>query len=60
MVTTTLVSGLIFAFITGWTMTLVLLATFPALAIAGTFYMWVIENKDKEEQRQYSKAGGRA
>lgn len=60
MVAATLIAGLIFAFITGWTMTLVLLATFPALAISGTFYVWVIENKDKREQKSYTKAGGRA
>lgn len=60
MVMANLVGGLIFGFITGWTLTLVLLATFPALAIAGTFYMWVIENKDKNEQKAYSRAGGRA
>lgn len=50
MVISTLIVGLILAFITGWTMTLVLLASFPALGIAGYFYMWVIENKDKNEQ----------
>lgn len=56
----TLIAGLVFGFVTGWTLTLVLLATFPALAIAGTFFMWVIESKDRNEQKAYSRAGGRA
>lgn len=43
----TLISGFIFAFVTGWLMTLVVLATIPALAIAGVFYMGVIGDKDK-------------
>jgi ATP-binding cassette subfamily B (MDR/TAP) protein 1 len=56
----TLIAGFVFAFITGWLMTLVVLATIPALGIAGYFYMKVIGDKDKNEQKSYSKAGGRA
>lgn len=59
MVMATLIAGLVFGFVTGWTLTLVLLATFPALAIAGTFFMWVIESKDRNEQKAYSRAGGK-
>ena len=43
----TLISGFIFAFITGWLMTLVILATLPALGIAGFLYMKAIGEKDK-------------
>ena len=43
----TLVAGFIFAFVTGWLMTLVMLATIPALGIAGYFYIRVIGEKDK-------------
>jgi ATP-binding cassette subfamily B (MDR/TAP) protein 1 len=43
----TLISGFVFAFISGWLMTLVLLASLPALAIAGGLYMKAIGNKDK-------------
>lgn len=56
----TLISGFIFAFVTGWLMTLVVLATIPALGIAGVFYMAVIGEKDKREEASYSRAGGRA
>jgi len=56
----TLISGFVFAFVTGWLMTLVLLASLPALAIAGVLYMKAIGDKDKEEQAAYSKAGGMA
>lgn len=56
----TLISGFVFAFVTGWLMTLVLLATMPALAIAGGLYMKAIGDKDKQEQAAYNKAGGLA
>lgn len=41
-------------------MTLVVLATIPALGISGYFYMKVIGEKDKKEQQSYAAAGGRA
>jgi ATP-binding cassette subfamily B (MDR/TAP) protein 1 len=56
----TLIAGFVFAFVTGWLMTLVVLATIPALGIAGYFYISVIGNKDKNEQKSYAKAGGKA
>jgi ATP-binding cassette subfamily B (MDR/TAP) protein 1 len=43
----TLVGGFVFAFVTGWLMTLVMLATIPALGIAGYFYIRVIGEKDR-------------
>lgn len=42
----TLVAGFVFAFVTGWLMTLVMLATIPALGLAGYFYIRVIGEKD--------------
>lgn len=56
----TLIAGFAFAFVTGWLMTLVVLATIPALGIAGYFYIKVIDEKDKKEQKSYAEAGGRA
>lgn len=56
----TLIAGFIFAFITGWLMTLVVLATIPALGIAGYFYIKIIGDKDKKQQKSYANAGGRA
>ena len=55
-----LVAGFVFAFVTGWLMTLVVLATLPALAISGYFYMKVISDKDKVQEKKYSSAGGKA
>lgn len=43
----TLIAGFVFAFVTGWLMTLVILATMPALAIAGIIFMKAIGDKDK-------------
>ena len=43
-----LIAGFVFAFVTGWLMSLVVLATLPALGIAGYFYMSIIGNKDKK------------
>ena len=55
-----MIAGFIFAFITGWLMTLVVLAAIPAMAIAGFLYISIIGDKDKKEEKLYSKAGGRA
>lgn len=38
----TLLSGFIIAFVTGWLMTLVVLTSIPAFGIAGYFYIKVI------------------
>jgi ABC-type multidrug transport system fused ATPase/permease subunit len=53
-----LIAGFTFAFVSGWLMTLVIMATLPALGIAGFFFMKTIGEKDKNEQAAYAKAGG--
>lgn len=40
----TLISGFIFAFVTGWLMTLVCLAVLPALAISGGIYVYILSH----------------
>jgi len=55
-----IIIGLIFGFVKGWLMSLVLLATLPALAMAGFLYIYVLENKYATEQEMYMKAGGKA
>lgn len=57
---TTLISGFIFAMITGWLMALVMLSTIPLLILAGYFYIKSITFKDKMEEKFYAEAGGRA
>jgi hypothetical protein len=37
-----MIAGFTFAFVSGWLMTLVILATLPALGIAGFFFMKTI------------------
>lgn len=41
-------------------MTFVVLATLPAMMIAGFFYMKVIGEKDKVTKQRYHKAGGKS
>ena len=41
------ISGFVFAFISGWLMTLVVLSVVPALGIAGVIYISAIMGKDK-------------
>ena len=60
MTVASILAGFIFAFIVGWLMTLVVLATLPALGIAGMFYMKVIGQKDKVSKKKYHTAGGKA
>lgn len=55
----TLISGFVFAFITGWLMTLVILSTLPALAIAGGIYMSLVSSSEEVLAKGYAKAGGR-
>ena len=45
----TLITGFVFAFISGWLMTLVILATIPVLGLAGFFYLSVITKKNKKQ-----------
>ena len=42
----TLVAGFVFAFITGWLMTLVVMACLPVMAIAGIIFVKSIGLKD--------------
>ena len=56
----TLISGFIFAFSTGWLMSLVMLATLPFFGLAGAFFLYTLEGKDKKEKEAYAKAGERA
>ena len=56
----TLISGFVFAFVTGWLMTLVILATLPALAIAGGIYVSILAGNQEIQEKSYAKAGGRA
>ena len=44
----TLISGFVFAFITGWLMTLVVLAALPVMAVAGFIYVTVIASMENE------------
>lgn len=60
MTISTMIAGFIFAFVTGWLMTLVMLATIPALLISGYFYMQAITEKGKTEEENYAAAGGRS
>lgn len=55
----TLISGFVFAFVTGWLMTLVILATLPALAISGGIYVSLVSSADEELKKGYAKAAGR-
>ena len=46
----TLISGFVFAFVTGWLMSLVIFATLPLFGIAGMMFVYALENKDKKEK----------
>ena len=52
------IGGFIFSFITGWLMTLVVIATLPVLLFAGYLFITAIINKNQE--KQYFLAGGKA
>ena len=56
----TLIAGFIIAFVKGWLMAIVVATSLPALAITGIFYVNVISNQDKQNQKNYAEAGGRA
>lgn len=55
-----LLAGFIIAFIKGWLMALVIICSLPAIGLGGYFYMYTITNQDKQLQKEYSNAGGRA
>ena len=52
------IGGFIFSFITGWLMTLVVIATLPVLLFGAYHFISAIINKNQE--KHYSLAGGRA
>lgn len=47
MTVSTFVIGFVIAFITGWLMALVLVATLPALGLSGYLYIRIVGEKDK-------------
>ena len=51
-------AGFIIAFIYGWLMTLVVLASLPIIAIGGMMYASAIESKDMNQEKDYAEAGG--
>ena len=53
-------AGFIIAFIKGWLMTLVMLASVPVLMLGGGLWMYVLSNKDQVLKKEYAAAGGRA
>ena len=53
-------AGLTIAFIKGWLMAVVLLATIPALIIGGIFYVGALTKSDEKQKQDYAEAGGRA
>jgi ATP-binding cassette, subfamily B (MDR/TAP), member 1 len=54
------IAGFVIAFIKGWLMTLVTLASLPAIGLGGYLYSTAIAKKDTELQKEYSEAGGMA
>lgn len=55
-----LIAGFVIAFIKGWKLALVILATLPVLGLAGIIYVGIIQNKDKKIAAAYATAGGKA
>lgn len=60
MTVTTFIAGFIYAFVSGWLMTLVIMAAIPTVAIAGYLHIKGIAGKDKLLQKAYAEAAGRA
>ena len=54
------IAGFAIAFSTGWLMTLVVLATLPALGFAGAIFMTAVQEKDSKSAKDYAKSGGKA
>jgi ATP-binding cassette subfamily B (MDR/TAP) protein 1 len=48
------IAGFTIAFIKGWLMTLVTLASLPAIGFGGYLYSTAIAKKDTELQKEYS------
>lgn len=54
------IAGFIIAFINGWLMTFVLLASLPLIGVSGYFFINSTQQKDKNLEKDYAKAGGKA
>lgn len=54
------IAGFTIAFIKGWLMTLVCIASLPAIGLGGYLYSTAIAKKDTELEKEYSAAGGKA
>jgi ATP-binding cassette, subfamily B (MDR/TAP), member 1 len=52
------IAGFVIAFVYGWLMTLVVLATLPVLAVGGMVYATASAKKDKDQEKDYAEAGG--
>ena len=55
-----LIAGFAIAFAKGWLMAVVTVSSLPAIGLGGYFYMTVISSQDKQNQKDYAEAGGRA
>ena len=54
------IAGFVIAFVKGWLMTLVSLATLPAIGLGGYLYSTAIAKKDTDLETEYGEAGGMA
>jgi ABC-type bacteriocin/lantibiotic exporter with double-glycine peptidase domain len=54
------ISSFAIAFYTGWLMTLVIFVCIPALGVSGAYHIKFLKQKDKELQKYYDEAGGKA
>ena len=52
------IAGFVIAFVYGWLMTLVVLASLPAIAIGGGIYANTTAQKDQDQEKDYAEAGG--
>lgn len=48
------IAGFAIAFSYGWLMTIVLLASIPAIGFTGYIFMWSISQKDQKSSKDYS------
>jgi len=48
------IAGFVIAFSKGWTMTLVCIASLPAIGLGGYLYSTAIAKKDTELEKEYS------
>lgn len=55
-----LLAGFIIAFVKGWIMAFVIISVLPAIGLGGYAYMTVVAMQDKQMQKDYASAGGRA